>query len=121
METFVPMLVLLATIKKVVDVIRFILDGGPKRDAFITGLAWVVGILVTMLAAQTAWAQQLEWGEVSLHQMNLASQILVGISLGSSASLAHDFGAKTATKKRPQTHPVAGTGGQEVLAQPVEE
>jgi hypothetical protein len=109
MEQFVPMIVLLATVKKVVDQIRFIVDGGPRRDAYITMVAWAVGILVTMLAAKTAWAQELRWGDIALADMNLYTQALAGIALGSTASLAHDFGAKTPTRKRPATHRAAGS------------
>lgn len=90
METFVPILVLLATVKKIVDFVRYAKAG--DYNGIITQLiAWIGGALVVMLGAHTAWADGIVFGDVSLAHMGLASQVLAGIALGSTASLANDF------------------------------
>lgn len=86
---FVPILVLAATVKKVVDLAAYV-RAGQSAPALKQLLAWLAGILVTMLAAHTAWADGLNFGDMDLGDLGIASQILAGIALGSSASLAHD-------------------------------
>lgn len=98
---FVPILVLGATVKKIVDLVRF----ARVRDLesiVVQILAWVAGVGVTMLAAHTAWSDGIIVGDQPLAGMNVASQILAGIALGSAASLAHDL------KPHPEPHPAAG-------------
>jgi hypothetical protein len=90
---FVPILVLAALVKKLVDFVRAAKAG--DHNGIVTQLvAWVGGILVVMLAAHTAWADGIDFGDTTLGDMNLASQILAGLALASSASLAADFTPK---------------------------
>lgn len=86
---FVPILVLGATVKKLVDFVRFFRTGNYEAIA-IQVLAWIGGAAVVALAAHTTWADGIVIGDTALRHMNLASQILAGIALGSAASLAHD-------------------------------
>lgn len=96
---FVPILVLGATVKKLVDFVRFARTGDFEA-IFVQLLAWAGGVGVTMLAAHTAWADGIVLGDQALAGMGVASQILAGIALGSAASLAHDL------KPHPEPGPV---------------
>ncbi len=87
---FIPILVLLATVKKLVDFVRYA-KGGDYNGIITQVLAWIGGALVVILAAHTAWADGIVFGDVALSHMNVASQVLAGIALGSTASLAHDI------------------------------
>ncbi|MDP8971159.1 MAG: hypothetical protein M3N52_11835 [Actinomycetota bacterium] len=86
---FVPVLVLLATVAKAVDFVRYA-KAGDYNGITTQLIAWAAGIAIVALAAHTAWADGIVFGDVALADMNLASQILAGIALGSTASLAHD-------------------------------
>lgn len=86
---FVPILVLGATVKKIVDLLRFFRDHNYEA-IIIQIIAWLGGVAVTLLAAHTSWADGIVIGDQPLARMNAASQILAGIALGSAASLAHD-------------------------------
>jgi hypothetical protein len=93
---FVPLLVMLATVTKLVDFIRYAKAG--EHNGIVTQLvAWAGGFLLVALAANTAWAQGIVFGDVPLSTMGLASQALAGIALGSTASLAHDAVTRTPT------------------------
>lgn len=98
---FVPILVLGATVKKLVDFVRFA-RAGEFESIAIQLIAWAGGIGVTMLAAHTAWADGIVIGDQALAGMSAASQILAGIALGSAASLAHDL------RPHPQPNDKAG-------------
>lgn len=101
---FVPILVLLATVKKCVDFVRY--ASARNYNGIISQLvAWAAGFGVVALAAHTAWATGIVFGDLSLARMSLAAQLLAGIALGSSASLAHD--AVTRTGSDPVIPPTA--------------
>ncbi len=87
---FVPIGVMLATVGKVVDFVRYV-RAGDRNAIAIQILAWAAGFGVVALAAQTPWAAGLDFGGFTLDRLNLASQLLVGISIGSSMSLVADF------------------------------
>lgn len=86
---FVPILVLLATVKKLVDFVRYI-KGGDVNGVVTQIVAWVGGIALVVLAAQTSWADGIVFGDTVLAKLGFAGQVLAGIALGSAASLAHD-------------------------------
>jgi hypothetical protein len=87
---FVPVLVILATVKKVVDFVRFARAG--DLNSVVTQLvAWFAGFLIIALAAHTPWAAALVFGGVPLAKLGVAAQLLVGIAIGSSGSLATDI------------------------------
>lgn len=86
---FVPILVLFATVKKLVDFVRQARDG-DYLGIVTQAVSWVAGFAVVALAAHTAWADGIVVGDLALSRMDLASQLLAGIAVGSTASLAHD-------------------------------
>lgn len=93
---FVPMLVLLATVKKVVDFVRY--ANARDINGIVTQtLAWIAGFLLVALTAHTAWADGIMFGGHPLAGLGLASQALAGIAVGSAASLAHDTVTPTPT------------------------
>lgn len=86
---FVPLIVLLALVKKLVDFVRFV----KARDAWsvLTQMvAWLAGVGVVMMAAHTAWANTMIFGGVSLASMGAWSQVLAGIAVGSAGSVLKD-------------------------------
>ncbi len=87
---FVPIVVILATVGKIVDFARFARDRDVNAIA-IQLLAWAAGFGVVALAAHTPWAAGLDFGGYALGRLDLAAQLLVGISIGSGMSVVADF------------------------------
>lgn len=86
---FVPMLVVLATVKKIVDFVRYLRarDGNAVATQLV---AWLAGFALVALVAHTPWAAGLVFGAVALSKLGIAAQILVGVAVGSSGSIATD-------------------------------
>ena len=86
---FMPLLVILATVKKLIDFVRYAKAG--DANAIVTQLvAWAAAFGLVALAAHTPWAASLVFGEVPLSKLGIAAQILVGVAVGSAASLTND-------------------------------
>jgi hypothetical protein len=86
---FVPIVVMLALVKKIVDTAKY----ATARDwnGVITQLVvWVGGFVVVAAFAASDWAGLVAFGDINLAQMNLWSQILAGTAVGSAAALAKD-------------------------------
>lgn len=86
---FVPAIALLALVKKFIDFLRY----ATSRDtnAVITQLtAWVSGVGGLFLAAQTEWANGIEVGGQSLHNLSGWSLVFVGLTVASTASVVTD-------------------------------
>lgn len=86
---FVPALAVLFLVKKIIDTLRY----ATSRD--VNGvttqlITWVAGVASVLLAAQTAWANGIEVGGMSLHQLNTWSQVFVGLTVASGASVVTD-------------------------------
>jgi len=86
---FVPIVVLLATVKKIVDLLRYA-RGGDWNGVITQLVVWAAGVGVVTLAANTVWADGIRFGDTTLGPLNFASQVLAGIALGSAASLGQD-------------------------------
>lgn len=86
---FVPLLVAIALVKKLLDVVRYAL-ADDWRNVATQVIAWVAGVAVIMLFAASDWAAGFQVGSLALANMNLASQVLAGFALASTASLAVD-------------------------------
>jgi hypothetical protein len=87
---FVPLLAATALIWKAVDFVRFI--RARDTDSALTQLVvWAVGVAVTFLLAGTNYADGIVIGDLSLGRANWESLLLIGLSLGSSASALVDF------------------------------
>lgn len=86
---FVPAVAMLLLITKVVDFLRY----ARSRDAngVTTQLiAWVGGVLVVLLVAQTTWADGIAVGDRALSTLDIWSQVFAGLTIGSAASFAKD-------------------------------
>lgn len=86
---FIPAVAMTVLILKVIDFIRYC------RAADVNGVltqlaAWVAGVVVILLVAQTAWADGLKVGDMNLHTLGFWSLVFYGLSAGSTASLAKD-------------------------------
>jgi hypothetical protein len=86
---FIPIAVLLATVKKLVDFVRF-LRAGDVNGVITQVAAWAAGFLVVALAAHTPWAAGLVFGGFALSKLGVAAQLLVGVTVGSAASFGKD-------------------------------
>ena len=89
MIEFVPALAMLALVKKLVDLLRY-LRGGDINGVVTQLVAWAGGVGVVLLAAQTDYAGGIEVGGEMLSTLNVWSLALIGLAVGSSASLADD-------------------------------
>lgn len=86
---FVPSVAMIVLTLKIIDFLRY------ARAADLNGVltqlsAWVAGVLVVLLAAQTDWAAGINIGDKNLHTLGFWSLVFYGLSAGSSASLAKD-------------------------------
>lgn len=86
---FVPLLALAALLIKLVDFGKSVSNGDP--NAIVTQLvAWVAGIGVILLGAQTDFASAIVIGGSPLGSLNAWSQVLVGLTFASTASFLSD-------------------------------
>ena len=81
---FAPLLGIPAVVK-VLDAYRQLVTDRNLRKALHTVGAWVIGVGVTFLVTQSS---------ADLPIGNWADVILVGIGIGSTASVAHDFSTR---------------------------
>ena len=87
---FAPLVVALALVWKIVDFAKAVRV--RDIDAIVSQLAvWVAGVIVTFLLAATDFASGVTIGDLSLDALNAASLILLGLSIGSTGSVAYDF------------------------------
>lgn len=76
-------------VKKFVDVLK--MASSKDMKGFISQLlSWVVGILIFYVASRTQWAAALVVSGVKLSDANLWSIVLLGLLLGSFASVSND-------------------------------
>lgn len=86
---FLPVVAMAALTLKVVDFLRYL------RAADINGVmtqltAWVAGVAVVLLVAQTDWADGIAVGDMNLHTLGFWSLLFYGLSAGSGASFVKD-------------------------------
>lgn len=86
---FVPLLAMGTLVGKLIDFAKYLRDG-DYNGAVTQVSVWVAGILVVLLAAQTDFAPTIAFGEASLAQMNLATQVFIGLLAASLFGYAYD-------------------------------
>lgn len=74
---------------KLIDFARY-LRAGDANGVTTQLAAWIAGAVVVMLVAQTAWADGIVIGAMSLHKLGIWSQVFYGLAAGSSASTVKD-------------------------------
>jgi ABC-type transport system involved in cytochrome c biogenesis permease subunit len=86
---FLPTLAMAALTLKIIDFLRYV------RAADINGVltqlfAWVGGVVVVILAANTDWASGIQIGDKNLANLGFWSLVFFGLTAGSGASIAKD-------------------------------
>lgn len=87
---FIPLVAAVALVWKAVDFVRY-LQARDTANVTTQLVVWVVGVAVTFLLAGTNFADGIVIGDVGVGSMNWQSLLLIGLSLGSSASAVVDF------------------------------
>jgi hypothetical protein len=102
----VELALLAALAKKVVDFVRQL--RGRDTSAVLTQLfAWLAGIAVVFIGANVDVASAIEIANVSLDQMGLFTQTIIGLVVGSLGSIANDLQPrKVAPPLVPEQHQV---------------
>jgi hypothetical protein len=86
---FIPTLAMAALTLKVIDFLRY--ARAADMNGCLTQLsAWIAGVVVVLLAAQTDWAAGINIGDRNLHVLGFWSLVFYGLSAGSGASIAKD-------------------------------
>lgn len=86
---FIPLVAAVALIWKIVDFVKYV--RARHTDAVITQAAvWAAGVLVMLLLANTDFASEVAIAGTQLGNLNWASLVLIGLSVGSSASVLVD-------------------------------
>ena len=86
---FVPLLVLSAVVKKVVDTLKYATNGDV--NALVTQVVtWVTGMVMTWIGANADISKDLAVNGVALGSLNGWSQVLVGFVLASTAAVGWD-------------------------------
>lgn len=87
---FVPLVAALALALKIVDLAKYAM--ARDVNSVVTQLVtWVAGVVVILLLAQTDFASGISIGDLALSEVNLASQILLGLTVAASGSVVYDF------------------------------
>lgn len=86
---FVPFVVLLALVKKIVDFFKMA-SGGDMNGAVTQLVAWGAGVAAVMLFAQSDWADGIQVADHALSTLNAWSQFIVGMTIASSAGVVTD-------------------------------
>lgn len=99
---FVPILVLIAVVKKTVD---FIKDSLPAnlQNRLVQAIAVVVGIGYSFLFSVSAIGGAITVGNTTLGNLDPASVVIFGIALATGAGLANDAIERANPDKDPDT------------------
>lgn len=86
---FVPLLALAALVATLINFLKFVRNG--DTNGALTQLSvWVAGVVAVVLVANTDWSDTLIFGEIALSDMNFASLVFLGLSVGSVGSVGHE-------------------------------
>lgn len=86
---FLPVVAMAALTLKAIDLLRYL------RAADVNGVltqlcAWIAGVVIVVLVAQTDWANGIPVGDMNLASLNIWSLIFYGMAAGSAASVTKD-------------------------------
>lgn len=86
---FVPLLVMTALVKKVVDFVKYVVNGDV--NALVTQLvAWGMGIALAFIAANSDWAESILINSIPLAALSGWSLVFVGVNIASLAGFGWD-------------------------------
>ena len=97
---FVPFIAMLALVKKVIDFLKYVTNK-DKNGVITTLAAWLGGVVVILLFAASDFASGINIGDTTLGALNVASLVIVGMSIGASAGVAADV----ISSRRPSDDP----------------
>ena len=90
MDEFIPMATLIGLVISVVNLLIYVskrnVDGAVKIL-----IVWVAGVVCTLLASQTDYADSFSFGGVTLDVANTWTQIWIGLTIGGSATVVNEF------------------------------
>lgn len=86
---FIPALAMAALTLKVIDFLRY-LRAADMNGALTQLAAWIAGVAVVLLVAQTDWADGVSVGDMNLGTLGFWSLVFYGLSAGSGASVVKD-------------------------------
>ena len=89
MDDFIPAVAAIALIVKVIDFLRYA-RAGDTNGMFTQLCVWLAGVAVVLLLAQTAWASEINIGDIALSSLGFWSQVFYGLSIGSLGSTFKD-------------------------------
>ena len=89
MLDYVPLIALGLLVVRLVNFLKYV--KARDKNGWLTILtAWVSGVLVVLLFAQTDFASGIQVGDVGLDSLNVWSLIVVGLTVASTGSFAVD-------------------------------
>lgn len=86
---FLPVVAMAALTLKLVDFLRYA-RAGDTNGIFTQLTAWIAGVVVVLLVAQTAWADGIPVGDMNLGNLGFWSLVFYGLAAGSGASAVKD-------------------------------
>lgn len=98
MLDFVPLVALALVVKTTVDILRYV-KGQDWNGAVTLLIAWLAGFAAAALFAQTDFADAIAVGDQTLGNLNAASLIVIGLTLGSAGAFANEFNAARDTNR----------------------
>ncbi len=109
MLDIVPLAALGLVVKTTVDILRY-LRGKDWNGAGTLLIAWVGGLLAAVLFANTDFADSIQVGDQTLGQLNLASLVVIGLTIGSVGAGFNELtGALDANRSTAKPHLVEKT------------
>jgi len=91
---FVPVVAMGLLIIKLIDFFRYLAAYPRTRDlnGIVTQLvAWIAGVVVLLLVANTSWAPNIVIGGFALSKLGFWSLVFYGMATASGASLTNDL------------------------------
>lgn len=89
---FAPAVALAALVWQVIDFLRELTNVKQNKSAVVTQLsAWIAGLAVVMLAAQSDLFNGFQIGDFALRNLNIGSQVFFGLIISSLASTGVDI------------------------------
>lgn len=86
---FVPLLVMAALVKKIVDMVKF-LAAGDTNAAVTQIVAWLTGIAAVFIAAKSDFGNEMLINGLALSSLNNWALVFAGLTLASTAGVGWD-------------------------------
>ncbi len=86
----IPIVLMATLVGKLVDFVRQV-RGKDLNGVLTQVVAWIAGVAIVLLFAESDWANAVQFGDIFLDQMNFASQVIAGLALASGYSTFKDF------------------------------